>query len=85
MFNRIFLQNIIINESNMLLIILGNLTYPEQKLLNKIRKETQNKKQKLYVIHNLQTFTERNQVEHYIQETLLKSATFRLKRTRNKN
>jgi hypothetical protein len=77
-----FLQNIIINESNMLLIILGNLTYPEQKLLNKIRKETQNKKQKLYVIHNLQTFTERNQVEHYIQETLLKSATFRLKKNK---
>ena len=56
-----FLQNIIINESNMLLILVGNLTYPEQKLLNKIR---ENKKQNLYVIHNLQTFIEKNQVEH---------------------
>ena len=77
-----FLQNIIINESNMLLILIGNLTYPEQKLLNKIRKETKNKKQNLYVIHNLQTFTEIAQVEKYIQETLLKSATFRLKKNK---
>ena len=77
-----FLQNIIINESNMLLILVGNLTYPEQKLLNKIRKETMNKKQNLYVIHNLQTFTEKSQVENYIQETLLKSATFRLKKNK---
>jgi len=74
-----FLQNIIINESNMLLIIVGNLTYPEQKLLNKIRKE---KKQNLYIIHNLQTFTQKSQVEHYIEETLLKSATFRLKKNK---
>ncbi len=77
-----FLQNIIINESNMLLILVGNLTYPEQKLLNKIREETENKKQNLYVIHNLQTFIEKTQVEHYIEETLLKSATFRLKKNK---
>ena len=74
-----FLQNIIINESNMLLIIVGNLTYPEQKLLNKIRKD---KKQNLYIIHNLQTFTQKSQVESYIEETLFKSATFRLKKTK---
>ena len=77
-----FLQNIIINESNMLLILVGNLTYQEQKLINKIKEETQNKNQSLYVIHNLQTFVEKSQVEHYIQETLLKSATFRLKRNK---
>ena len=77
-----FLQDIIINESNMLLILIGNLTFQEQKLLNKIRKETKNKKQNLYVIHNLQTFTEKAQVEKYIQETLLKSATFRLKKNK---
>ena len=73
-----FLQNIIINESNMLLILVGNLTYQEQKLINKIKKESENTNQSLYVIHNLQTFVERSQVENYIQETLLKSATFRL-------
>ena len=77
-----FLQNIIINESNMLLIVVGNLTYQEQKLINKIKEETDNNNQSLYVIHNLQTFVEKSQVEKYINETLLKSATFRL--TRNK-
>ena len=73
-----FLQNIIINESNMLLIVVGNLTYQEQKLINKIKEETQSKNQSLYVIHNLQTFVEKSQVEKYIKDTLLKSATFRL-------
>ena len=77
-----FLQNIIINESNMLLILVGNLTYQEQKLINKIKKESENTNQSLYVIHNLQTFVERSQVENYIQETLLKSATFRLIKTK---
>ena len=60
------------------MILVGNLTYQEQKLINKIKKESENTNQSLYVIHNLQTFVERSQVENYIQETLLKSATFRL-------
>ena len=75
-----FLQNIIINESNMLLIVVGNLTYQEQKLINKIKEESNNGHQSLYVIHNLQTFVERSQVENYIENTLMKSATFRLVR-----
>lgn len=75
-----FLQSIIIQESNMLLILVGILSYPDQKLLNKITTQVKNRKQNLYVIHNLQTFTEINQVEHYIEETLFKSATFRLKK-----
>ena len=73
-----FLQNIIINESNMLLIVVGNLTYQEQKLINKIKEESNNFNQSLYVIHNLQTFVEKSQVENYIENTLKKSATFRL-------
>ena len=77
-----FLQNIIINESNMLLIVVGNLTYQEQKLINKIKEETQSTNQSLYVIHNLQTFVARSQVENYIENTLLKSATFRLQKNK---
>ena len=73
-----FLQNIIINESNMLLIVVGNLTYQEQKLINKIKEESNYFNQSLYVIHNLQTFVEKSQVENYIENTLKKSATFRL-------
>jgi HSP20 family molecular chaperone IbpA len=34
----------------------------------------------LYIIHNLKTYTTKEQVEDYIQNTLFKSATFTLKR-----
>lgn len=76
-----FLQNFIIQKSNILMVVLGILSYNEQKLLNRIK--TENKKKPgnphLYVIHNLQTFSLKEQVQDYINETLLKSATFKLK------
>ena len=74
-----FLQNYIIHNSDILIVVVGNLTYSEQKLLNKIKSELRRTKDKtLYVIHNLMTFTTIKQVENYINETLLKSATFDL-------
>ena len=76
----LFLQNYIIHYSDILLLIVGILTYSEQKLLNKVKSEIRKTKidKTLYVIHNLMTFTTRKQVENYIKETLLKSATFDL-------
>ena len=38
------------------------------------------KSKKLYIIHNLQTFTKIEQVEKYISEQLMHSATFQLKK-----
>ena len=38
------------------------------------------KSKKLYIIHNLQTFTRIEQVEKYISEQLMHSATFQLKK-----
>ena len=73
-----FLRQIIIKESNMILVVVGNLTYQEQKLINEIKEESNNRNQSIYIIHNLQTFVEKSQVENYIEETLMKSATFRL-------
>ena len=63
--------------------MIGILNYPEQKLLNRIKTENKNKKKNstpppLFVVHNLQTFSLKKQVEDYIEETLLKSATFKL-------
>ena len=76
-----FLQNYIIHNSDILIVVVGNLSYSEQKLLNKIKSEFLRAKNKtLYVIHNLMTFTTVKQVETYIQETLLKSATFNLEK-----
>ena len=78
----LFLQNYIINNSDILLIVVGILTYSEQKLINKIKslqKPNKNKVNKaLFIIHNLMAFTLKKQVEEYINEYLLKSVTFAL-------
>jgi len=78
----LFLQNYIINTSDILIVVVGILTYSEQKLLNRIRTEIQRAKLKktLYVIHNLITYTSIKQVQEYIEDYLLKSATFHLEK-----
>ena len=76
----LFLQNYIVNNSDILLVVVDFLSYSEQKLLMKIKKERErsNKQSKLYVIHNLKAYTSKIQVQDYIDKTLLKSATFKL-------
>ena len=78
----LFLQNYIINYSDILIIVVGVLTYSEQKLLNKIKNEIKKSKlnKTLYVIHNLKTYTTIKQVEDYIKDILLKNATFNLQK-----
>ena len=60
----LFLQNYIINNSDILLLVVGILTYSEQKLLNKIKLQLRNSKFKksIFIIHNLMTFTTMAQV-----------------------
>ena len=84
-YTELFLQNYIINNSDILIIVVGILTYSEQKLLNRIRtkflksRNNKNNDQKpLFIIHNLMTYKTINQVEEYINDLLLKSATFDL-------
>ena len=81
----LFLQNYIIYNSDILIVVVGILTYSEQKLLNKIKKEIQRSKlnKTLYIIHNLMTFTSVKQVEEYIVTILLKSETFNLEKGHN--
>ena len=76
----LFLQNYIINNSDILIIVVGILTYSEQKLLNKIKLQLKNSKlrKSLFVIHNLMTFTKMSQVEEYVNTILKKSITFKL-------
>ena len=75
-----FLQKYIIKYSDILIIVVGILTYSEQKLLNRIKLEIQRAKlnKTLFIIHNLITYTTIDQVEEYINDFLLKSATFTL-------
>ena len=78
----LFLQNYIISVSDILIIVVGILTYSEQKLLNRIKTEIQRAKIKrpLFIIHNLITYTTVAQIEDYIKEYLLESATFNLEK-----
>ena len=76
----LFLQNYIINNSNILIVVVDSLSFSEQKLLMKVKKEMERSKINipLYIIHNLKTYTTKDQVEDYINNTLFKSATFDL-------
>ena len=76
----LFLQNYIINNSDILILVVGTLTYSEQKLINKIIMEMRRYKIKkdLIIIHNLSTYITINQVEDYLNKYLLNSATFDL-------
>ena len=78
----LFLQNYIIHNSDILIVVLGLLTYSEQKILNRIKTELKRAKlnKTLYLIHNLMTYTTKKQVEYYIKDILLKSATFELEK-----
>ena len=60
----LFIQNFVINESDILICVVGILTYNEQKLINRIKNDILKfKNKKLYIIHNLQTFTEKNKLK----------------------
>ena len=81
----LFLQNYIICNSDILIIVVGILTYSEQILLNKIKNEMKRAKinKTLYIIHNLMTYTSVKQVDDYINLFLLKSASFTLEKQEN--
>ena len=76
----LFLQNYIIVNSDILLVVVGILTYSEQKLINRIKTEIQRAKinKTLFIVHNLITYTTIEQVKDYAKHFLYKSATFHL-------
>ena len=84
-----FLQNFIINVSDILLVVIGELTYSEQLLINKIKEECKkHNKRRIFIIHNLKEFRTVKQVENYINDTLLNCPIFDLNirnHTPNKN
>ena len=91
LFTEAFLQSYILRKSNVLLLVIGFLSFSEQKLINKIIKDLeklnynkQNNKERnnknLIIIHNLQTYETEAQIKKYIEDTLLKSASFKIKK-----
>lgn len=78
----IFLQNFIILYCNILLLIIDYLSISEQKFINKIKSNIRllSDKKKLIIIHNLKKYRRIEEVKNYINNILLKSFSFKLKR-----
>ena len=81
----LFLQNYIMHNSDILILVVGILTYSEQKLINRIKTEMKNQKieKSLYIIHNLVLYDTVEKVEKHIQDNLMKCATFKLEKKEN--
>lgn len=73
-----FLQSFVIHHANILVLVMNQMTYTDQILLNKVKRQCK-KGRKLFVIHNLSTFVTIQQCENYIENTLMKSLTFKVK------
>ena len=83
----VFLQNYIIKNSDLLLLVFGKLSFEEQKLLLKVKRDMKivKRQEALIVIHNLKEFERKVQVENYIQKILSNSSTFHLIPTTGNN
>ena len=70
-----FIQNLILTLSEMLIIVVGKLTFNEQRLINRIKNVLSDQKSKktIFILHNLFNFQTKKQVEEYIEDTLMKS------------
>ena len=76
-----FIEDFIIFNSNILILVIGSITLNEQKLMKRI-KNSLRENQRLFVIHNLQNFYTKEQVNDYVENTLKK--LFGLKIRENK-
>ena len=81
-FTEIFIQDFIINKSNILIVVVDQLTFSEQKLINRLRELDFDK---LFVIHNLQFFGDKNIIEDYIENIIKKSIFSNLEKAYIKN
>ena len=81
----LFLQNYIMHNSDILILVVGILSYSEQKLINRIKTEMKNQKieKPLYIIHNLILYDTVDKVEKHIKDVLMKCATFKLEKAEN--
>jgi len=69
-----FIQKFIIYKSDVLILVVGNISLTEQKLLYLIKKEVKilDKNKQIFVIHNLKEYSTEEQVNDYIENTLKK-------------
>ena len=86
--SEIVLSDFIIKESDVLITVLEQLSFAEQDMLKNLINQLKSKKteansikeKKLLVIHNLMNFTNIKTINNFIENTLLKSLTFDLRK-----
>ena len=76
-FTEIFIQDFIIKNSNIFIVIVDQLNFSEQKLINRLKKEDF---ETLFVIHNTQYLTDLKSIEEHIEKTVKKSVFSNLKK-----
>ena len=74
----IFIEDFIIEKSDIIIIVVNNLSFMEQKFLNRIKNHKNIKK--MFVIHNLQFFCEIKNIEEHIENVVKKSIFSNLKK-----
>ena len=79
-----FTQQYILQTADVLIAVVGQLTYSEQQLLLRMKRDNESskkKKKKIFVVHNLFNLVTKDQVQDYINNVLMKSLTFKLEKT----
>ena len=85
--SEIVLSDFIIQEADVLITVLEQLSFAEQEMLKNLLNQLKSKKsinnnlvnpKKLIVIHNLMNLTDINSINRFIKKILLKSFTFKL-------
>ena len=78
-----FLQKFIIWKSDIIILVVGNISLTEQKLLYTVKQQLKNLngKKEIFVIHNLKEYSKKEQVDDYIENTLKKLCKIDLEET----
>ena len=69
----VFIQKYVLEYSDIIIAVVGQLTYSEQQLLLRIKRE--NTKKTIFIVHNLLNLETKQQVTDYIDNVLKKSLT----------
>ena len=72
----VFIQKYVLEYSDIIIAVVGQLTYSEQQLLLRIKRE--NTKKTIFIVHNLLNLETKQQVTDYIENVLKKSLTFKI-------
>lgn len=67
----VLIQTFVLEESDIILIVVGQLTFADQILIHRVRKQFQkNTTKKIYIIHNFFTLSTREEVEQAVENDI---------------